>query len=206
MGKGQREGEVHVQVHDPPRLVLEVPPSPLDGADPSGDEETETNRRSQDVGVGGDKDPELVQSPDPCHLGVTQSDEHNVCGDEHEWPRPDTAMPTNEPVLPDGALEPGQARDEHDHDQHQVRAGKSRQATSGDEPTSGCVERTAGLARDDQGQYGAEAESGQSGTDVGHPGPGGRAGPSPRLTGDDHAAPQVHLRGLRHAIERRKPS
>ena len=65
VGERQGEGEVHVQVDDPPRLVLEVPSGDSDRGDPGHNEQTETDRRSENVRIGSEKDPELVKRSNP---------------------------------------------------------------------------------------------------------------------------------------------
>ena len=87
----------------------------------------------------------------------------------------DPPVPTDESVLADGPLEPGQPGDQHHHDQHQVGAGEPGQPAPGDEPAPGAASEPRVSPVIDQTEGDAEAETGQRGEGVGEPGPWGVA-------------------------------
>ena len=180
VGESEREGEVDVEVDDPPGLVFEMPPGDLDRGDSGHDEKAEANGCGEKVGVGGEEDPELAECSHLRQLGIAERDEHDMSRDEPERPRSDAAVPTDEPILADRSLEPGQTGDEHHHDQHQVGPGESGESAPSDEPTTRGGERTACLSGDDETERDAKAETSECCQRVGNPTPGCVAGPRPR--------------------------
>ena len=136
VGERQCQPEVGVEVDDPPGLVLEVPPRQLDRGDPRHHQKPEADRGGQKVRIGGEEEPELAEHAHLGRLRIAERDEHDVGGDQRQRPWRDPPVPTEEPVLPDGSLEPRQSGDEHQHDQHQVGAAEPGQASPGDEPAS----------------------------------------------------------------------
>jgi len=120
-----------------------------------------------------------MQAPDLLELRIPKGDEHDVEGDEHQGPPPDAAVPADERILSDSALQPWHARDQQNHHEHQIGADESGQATAGDQHASGSGERATRLAGDDQGDGGAQAETHERCERVCHEGHGGGGSASP---------------------------
>ena len=104
--EGERQSQVQVQMDDPPGLVFEAPPCHPDRGDAAHDQQPEGYSGSQDVGIGGEELPELMQKAGLGQLGVAQRDEHDVESDEDEGPGCNSTVPVDEAVLPQRPLQP----------------------------------------------------------------------------------------------------
>jgi hypothetical protein len=113
-------------------------------------------------------------------LGIAERDEHDMGRDETKRPRTDAPMPTDEPVLADRSLEPGQSGNEDHHDQHQVRTTESGKSPTGDEPAAGGSQRAACLSSNDETERDTKAETSERRQRIGDPTPGRVARPRPR--------------------------
>ena len=133
VGKGERQGYIGVEVHDPPRLVLEPPPGGPDRGNGHHDQQAESDGGGEHVGVGGQEDPHLAQRTRLRGLRIAEGDQHDVGADEPKRPWCCPAVPANEPVLADSSFEPGHAGDEQQHDKHEVGAGETGEPAAGDE-------------------------------------------------------------------------
>ncbi len=210
---GEREGQrqVRIEVDDPPGLILEVSASNSDRSDPRHDDEAEADGCGKEVGVGAEEDPELPERSDFCQLGIAECDEHDMDRDQPERPRTDAPVPTDESVLADRPLQPGQSADEHNHHQHEIRGGESGEAASGDEPTTRGSERSACLARHHQTKRGPKTETGERGQRIGNPASRWVARPMRRslhvdrrrvgLSGWSHLCCGCHVAILRGGLE-----
>ena len=136
VGEGEREGQVGVEVDDPPVLVGLALTHDAVRRDSDHHEEREGDHRGEDVGVVHDEDAKLLQRPDAVNLGVAQGYENDVQGDQDDRPAANATVPADQLVLADRTLEPRDARDEKDHHQHQVRAQEARQPSGSDEPSA----------------------------------------------------------------------
>ena len=178
VGESEREPQVDVKMDDPPGLVSEPAPGEPDRGDPGHHQQAEAGDRRQQVRIGRDEHPQLAQHPDLRGPRIAERDQDHMGGYEAERPRRDPPVPADEPVLPDRGLQPRQAGDQHDHDQHQVRAGEaSKPARSGQQP-SRRGQRPAGFADNDGADYRAEPQAGQNGTPGNEPRPGRRTWPA----------------------------
>ena len=116
--EGKGEGHVGVEVHHPPCFVLEPMTGDPNRRDGDHDEQAERDSGGQDIGIGGQEGPKLSQCPGFCRLGVAQSYQHHVGGDQPECPGRQAAVPTHEAVLADSSLQPTDAGDQQQHDEH----------------------------------------------------------------------------------------
>ena len=197
VGERQGEPEVQVQVDDPPRLVPDPAPDAPVGTDRGHDQQAEAGRRRQHVPVGRQQHPHLVPRPGAGRLRVAEHDQDHMGRDEADRPGGHLAVPADEPILARRALQPRQPRHEHHHDQQEVRPGEAGESARRGQQPAGRGERAAGLAEDDRGEDGAEAQPGQRGARVHDPGarhgsrahrtvprPGPPRGPQPTRLGD----------------------
>ena len=198
MREGESQRQIGIEVNDPPRLVLQPATRIADGGHARQNEKAESGGGSQHVRVRGEECPELMQAPDLLELRIPKGDEHDVEGDEHQGPPPDAAVPADERILSDSALQPWHARDQQNHHEHQIGADESGQATAGDQHASGSGERATRLAGDDQGDGGAQAETHERCERVCHEGHGGGGSASPGTSGADRPGA---VRALRRCCE-----
>ena len=182
VGEGQGQGQVEVEVDHPPRLVLQAAAGDPDGGHAAHDQQPEGDGGGQDVRVGRQELPELVECSRSGQLGVAQGHQHDVQADEPERPGGDPTVPLHQPVLAHRPLEPREPGHQHHHEQHQIGAGEAGQASAGDEPSARGGERPPALPGDDQCQDHAHAEAGhrQEGVAECPPGDVARTAPAAR--------------------------
>ena len=107
VGEGQREPEVGVEVHRPPRLIRHAATRPAVGRHAGGGEQEEADRGRENAGEGGDEQPQLAQRARPRLLRIAPRHERAVGRDEQQRPRGEAAMPPHElggarPLAPAG--------------------------------------------------------------------------------------------------------
>src|SRR5215469_1394787 len=159
MGEGEREAEVEVQVDGPPCLVPKPAPDRAIGSDPGQYEQAEPDDCCEYVPVRADQHPQLVHQRRPVRLRVAESDRDDVRNDQPDRPRGDLPVPPDELILADGALQPGQPGDEHDHDEQQVGAGERRQPADRREQPARRRQRSMALVRQHGRDDRAEADA-----------------------------------------------
>src|SRR5665213_1067106 len=108
----ETECQVHVEVHDPPRLILNAAANDARRADPGHYQETKAKGGVENVGIVHEKCPELAHEADAGQLGVAPGDEQHVQGNEADWPTTDATMPSNELVLTHASLQPRNSRNQ----------------------------------------------------------------------------------------------
>ena len=102
----RRQGDIGVEVDDPPGLVPEAAPCDLYRSHCCHDQEPEADDRCEQVGIRRDEDPQLPQRTDFCKLCVAEGDQHYVDRNENDRPWSDEAVPSDEPFLADYPLDP----------------------------------------------------------------------------------------------------
>ena len=137
----EREAEVEVQVDDPPGLIPEPLLDDPHRGDPGHHEQPEPREGGEHVRVGDKQHPHFMHRPGPCRLRVAERDQHDMRGDEAECPRADLAVPADQPILPGRALQPGQPRYQHHHDQHEVSPAEAGEPASGRQQPAGRTQR-----------------------------------------------------------------
>ena len=170
VGERQSQPQVQVQVDDPPRLVLDPAPDLPVGRDRGHDQQAEPGRRRQHVPVGRQQHPQLVPRPGAGRPRVAEHDQDDMGRDEADRPGGNLPVPADELILAGRALQPRQPRHEHHHDQHEVRPGEAGEPAGRGQQPARRGQRAPGLAEDDRGKDGAEAEPGQRGARVHDPG------------------------------------
>ena len=116
----QEQREVRVQVDRPPGLVRHPPAGEPVGRDAGGEQRDRADGRREDAGIGPEQLAELVQRADLRLPRVADGDQHRVREQEVQGPRAEPAVPGDQAVLADRALERRDARDEQDDDDHRV--------------------------------------------------------------------------------------
>ena len=162
----EQQREVRVEVHGPPRLVLQPPPGALVRGDARHEQQQHGDGRAEHARVGEHELPELREDACLSQARVAQHDQHDVPEQEPEAPRPERPVPTDEAVLPDRPLERPDPGGERDRDHHRVgRQQPGHPACGGEQAGEGADARER-LRADPQRDGDAEAEPRCSGEHV----------------------------------------
>ena len=178
VGEGQGQGQVGIEVNDPPRLVGDPPANGAEGRHPGKDQQAQADCARQHVGVGGQLQPQLVEETRSVGLGVAGHDQEGVQHQEADGPGPDPAMPPNQPVLADRALEQRDTADEEDHQEEQVGAGQAGELAGEDEQPSRRLQGPFGLGADPEQDDREQSKCGHPRPGLGHPSGGWRRDPT----------------------------
>jgi hypothetical protein len=134
---------------------------------------------------------------------VADGDQHRVGEQEVQRPRAELAVPADEPVLTDRALERRHARDQQHDDHHRVRGEETGQAAERDRDAAGRAQRAGALGGHLEPDRHAEPDPGRGGQEVddhgalarrSQPSGGGPVGPERGPGGLEHLG---HARQLR---------
>ena len=188
----QEKREVGVEVHGPPRLVGEAPARQPVRREAGGEQQQRARGGGDDSGIGPQQLPEPVQHAVARRPRVAGRDQDGVREQQVQRPRPEPAVPGDEPVLADRALERRHARDEHHDDDHRVGGEQPGQPPEGGGDPAGRAQRPGALGRHRQPGGDAEPDARRGGERVDHePPPAGRPAASAHRRRRRLPAPQA---------------